>query len=300
VIKNAHIERLRVSDPKRFRLSRCNPDDTCGLDIEKDEAREVLAGDIKQLAALQQQLWASDRWSLLVILQGMDASGKDGVIKHVMSGVNPQGCEVHSFKAPSETELDHDFLWRTTLRLPERGRIGIFNRSYYEEVLAVRVQPELLQRQRLPAPLVTRRIWRERFEDIRNFEQHLTRNGTVLLKFMLHISKKEQKRQFLQRLDDPAKRWKFSMGDIAARKLWPRYMAAYEDMVRQTSTPEAPWYVIPADHRWFARLAVARILVGALGRLDLSLPPPDAAARRALQRARRALLANGSPRPKGT
>jgi PPK2 family polyphosphate:nucleotide phosphotransferase len=297
--EHADIDRLRVDQPKRFRLAHCDPGDTCRLDIEKADAKELLAHDIKRMAELQQQLWASNRWALLIILQGMDASGKDGVIKHVMSGINPQGCEVHSFKAPSEQELDHDFLWRTTVRLPERGRIGIFNRSYYEEVLAVRVQPELLERQRLPAPLQSKRIWQERFEDIRNFEQHLGRNGTVVLKFMLHISKEEQKRQFLQRLDDPLKHWKFSMGDIAARRLWPRYMAAYENMVRETSTPEAPWHVVPADHKWFARLAVARTIVRTLERLDLQFPLVDAATAQDMRRARRALLAERSSRGRG-
>ena len=228
---------------------------------------------------------------MLAIFQAMDAGGKDSVIKHVMTGVNPQGCEVHPFKAPSAEELDYDFLWRAATRLPRRGRIGIFNRSYYEEVLAVRVRRELLARERLPAGLVTPRIWNERFEDIRSFERHLVRNGTVVLKFHLRISKQEQKRRFLERLDHPAKRWKFSMEDVADRKLWGRYMAAYEDMIRNTSTPEAPWYVVPADHKWFARLVVAAAMVQALERLDPAYPRVSRAQLKEMRRIRKALAA---------
>ena len=226
------IAQLRVDHPKRFRIADVDPADSFGLDIEKDEAQTMLAEGVKRLADLQERLYAQDRWALLVILQGVDTSGKDGVIEHVMSGVNPQGCQIHSFKAPSEEELDHDFLWRNITRLPERGRIGIFNRSYYEEVLVVRVHPEILAGEKLPPELVTRNIWQHRFKDIRAFERYLSRNGTAILKFHLRISKEEQRRRLLARLDEPAKRWKFSMRDVAERKLWDKYMAAYEDMIR--------------------------------------------------------------------
>ena len=251
------IAHLRVDHPKRFRLADVDPADSFGLDIEKDEARTMLAEGTKRLAELQERLYAQDRWTLLVILQGVDTAGKDGVIEHVMSGVNPQGCQIHSFKAPSEEELDHDFLWRNITRLPERGRISIFNRSYYEEVLVVRVHPEILAKEKLPPELVGGKIWQHRFKDIRAFERYLTRNGIAILKFHLRISKEEQRRRLLARLDEPAKRWKFSMHDIAERKLWDKYMAAYEDMIRHTSTPEAPWHVVPTDHKWFAHLAIA-------------------------------------------
>ena len=228
---------------------------------------------------------------MLAIFQAMDAGGKDSAIKHVMSGVNPQGVQVHAFKPPSTQELDHDFLWRAALHLPERGRIGIFNRSHYEEVLVVRVRRELLQREKLPPQLVTKNIWKERFQDIRAFERHLARNGTLVVKFFLHISKEEQRRRFLERLDDPAKRWKFSIDDVADRKLWDRYMEAYEDMVRHTSTPEAPWYVIPADNKWFARLVVAAALVHTLEQLDPVFPKVDGKALAEMRRVRKALLA---------
>jgi PPK2 family polyphosphate:nucleotide phosphotransferase len=221
----------------------------------------------------------------------MDAAGKDGAIKHVMSGVNPQGCQVHSFKAPSAEELDHDFLWRTARALPERGRIGIFNRSHYEEVLVVRVHPELLAKQKLPPALVTDRLWQERFENIREFERHLARSGTVILKFFLHVSKEEQRKRFLDRIEEPAKRWKFSMGDVEERKLWDKYMDAYEEMIRNTSTPDAPWHVVPADRKWFTRLAVARTIVDRLEALDLKFPKVEGAALEELKKARAALLA---------
>jgi PPK2 family polyphosphate:nucleotide phosphotransferase len=284
------IKRYRIDDPDRFHLSSFDCADTCGIDLDKDEARAMLAEDIKRLAHLQQRLYADDHWALLVVLQGMDASGKDGVIKHVMTGINPQGCEVHPFKAPSPEELDHDFLWRAGRRLPERGRIGIFNRSHYEEVLVVRVHRELLERQKLPA-VARKKIWKHRFESIRAFEHHLARNGVVVLKFFLHVSPEEQARRLLERVDDPAKRWKFSMGDIAERKLWDEYMAAYEDMVRETSRPHAPWYVVPADNKPFARLMVASAIVAALEELDLEYPNVEGAAFEELRKVRAALVA---------
>jgi PPK2 family polyphosphate:nucleotide phosphotransferase len=285
------IAHLRVDHPKRFRLADVDPADSFGLDIEKDEARTMLAEGTKRLAELQERLYAQDRWALLVILQGIDTAGKDGVIEHVMSGVNPQGCQIHSFKAPSEEELDHDFLWRNITRLPERGRIGIFNRSYYEEVLVVRVHPEILANEKLPPELVTGKIWQHRFKDIRAFERYLTRNGIAILKFHLRISKEEQRRRLLARLDEPAKRWKFSMHDIAERKLWDKYMAAYEDMIRHTSTPEAPWHVVPTDHKWFAHLAIAATIVDRLERLNLQFPKVEGAALAEMRKVRKALMA---------
>jgi PPK2 family polyphosphate:nucleotide phosphotransferase len=285
------IRRFRIDKPSRFRLAEFDPADSCGLQLEKDDAKDMLAGGVKRLGELQERLYAQDRWAVLAIFQAMDAAGKDGAIKHVMSGIDPHGVQVFSFKAPSPEELDHDFMWRTTVKLPERGRIGIFNRSYYEEVLVVRVHQELLARQKLPPELVTNNIWKERFEDIRAFERYLARNGTLILKFFLHISREEQRRRFLDRLDDPAKRWKFSMGDVAERKLWDQYMDVYQDMIRHTSTAEAPWYVVPADNKWFARLVVAGALVDAMERLDLHFPKVEGAALRELMKARKALLA---------
>jgi len=284
------VEPFRVTDGRRFRLKDIDPGDTLWLkDADKDEAKEALAEGVQVLSELQDRLYAQDRWSLLLIFQAMDAAGKDGAIKHVMSGVNPQGCEVAAFKAPTSEDLDHDFLWRCQKRLPERGRIGIFNRSYYEEVLVVRVHPEFLARQKLPEPLVTKRLWKERYEDIRNFEQHLGRNGTRVLKFFLHVSRKEQKRRFLERLDNPDKHWKFSEADIRERGFWDDYMEAYEDAIRATATEEAPWYVVPADNKWFTRIVVASAVIEAMAGLDLRYPEvgPDrlkglAAARRAL------------------
>ncbi|HET7806671.1 MAG TPA: polyphosphate kinase 2 family protein [Pseudolabrys sp.] len=281
--------RYRVDDPDGFRLKDWNPGDTRGLDIEKGEARDLLEEGVKRLSELQERLYAQDRWAVLLIFQAMDAAGKDSVIEHVMSGVNPQGCDVHSFKQPSQEELDHDFMWRSTRRLPERGRIGIFNRSYYEEVLVVRVHPGLLEKEKMPARLVTRNIWKERFKDIRAFERYLARNGTLILKFFLHVSKEEQKKRFLERIEEPAKNWKFSLGDVEERKLWGEYMAAYEDMVRNTSRPEAPWHVVPADNKWFTRLVVAANVVEALDRLGLKYPQVTGAARRDLAKARRIL-----------
>jgi len=264
--------KYRIDNPGRFRLAAHDPADTGGIALDKKAGKAILAQDTERLKELQERLYAHGRWAVLVVLQGMDTSGKDGVIEHVMGAINPQGCEVRSFKAPSEEELAHDFLWRAAKHLPERGRIGIFNRSYYEEVLVVRVHPELLARQKLPEQLAGKDIWEQRFEDIRTFESHLANSGLLVLKFFLHISKEEQCQRLLARLDAPAKRWKFSFGDIAERKLWDKYMAAYEDMISATSQPQAPWYVVPADHKWFARLVVGRAMIEALSRLDLRFP----------------------------
>ena len=285
------IRRFRVDDPDHFRLESFDCGDTSGLDLDKDEAKAVLATDLDRLSALQERLYADDRWALLIVLQAMDAAGKDGVIKHVMTGLNPQGCLVHPFKAPSASELDHDFLWRAARYLPARGNIGIFNRSHYEEVLVVRVHQELLERQRIPKDLIGKDLWKKRFKSIRAFERHLARNGTIVLKFFLHVSKEEQRRRFLDRLEQPAKRWKFSMGDVAERKLWAKYMAAYEDMIRATSRPYAPWYVVPADHKPFARLIVAKAMIEALEGLDLKFPKVDPAALKEMEKVRQALLA---------
>jgi PPK2 family polyphosphate:nucleotide phosphotransferase len=285
------IKRYRIDNPDNFRLKSYDPDDTAGLDLSKDEINAMLAEDVARLAELQERLYADKRWAVLVVLQAMDAAGKDGVIKHVMTGVNPQGCHVHAFKAPSAEELDHDFLWRVAQCVPERGRIGIFNRSHYEEVLAVRVHPEFLARQNLPDEFVTKNIWTERFKSIRGFERHLARNGVVVLKFFLHVSREEQRKRLLDRLEQPGKRWKFSMGDIADRKLWGRYMDAYEDMIRHTSRAEAPWYVVPADHKPFARLLVASALVEALKGLDLEYPKVEGDALKEMEKVRKALLA---------
>lgn len=289
-MKSAKIlEPYRITRPGKFRLKDHDPGDTSGLDIEKDEAKAVLAEDIKSLSDQQERLYAEHHWAVLVIFQAMDAAGKDSAIKHVMSGVNPQGCSVHSFKAPTPEELDHDFLWRATGALPRRGHIGIFNRSYYEEVLVVRVRPELLANEKVPPALVDKDIWKHRFNDIRAFEHHLRRNGTLILKFFLNISEAEQRRRFLERLDQPQKRWKFSMGDVEDRKLWDRYMAAYEDMIRHTSTAEAPWHVVPADNKWFARLVVSAAIVDAMKGLKLEFPKVEGTGLKELRKARRAL-----------
>jgi PPK2 family polyphosphate:nucleotide phosphotransferase len=279
-------EPCRVATGRGFRLKKHDPADTHGLSIKKKNARDLLEQSVARLSVLQEMLYAQDRWAVLLIFQAMDAAGKDSAIKHVMSGINPQGCEVHSFKAPSSEELDHDYMWRTTRRLPERGRIGIFNRSYYEEVLIVRVHPELLAGQKLPPRLVTRTIWQERFEDIRNFERYLARNGVLILKFFLNVSKEEQKRRFLERLDEPEKHWKFSASDVAERHYWDRYMNAYEEMIRGTCAPHAPWHVVPADNKWYTRLVVASAIIGALERLDLAYPTIDAATRKRLKTVR--------------
>ncbi len=278
----------RVEHGKKFRLKNCDPADTAKLHSQ-ERAEELLAKGIARMTDLQDKLYAQDRWGLLLIFQAMDAAGKDGVIKHVMSGVSPQGCQVFSFKTPSAEELDHDYLWRTTRCLPERGRIGIFNRSYYEEVLIVRVHPEILANERMPAPLVTKNIWQERFQDICSFERYLSRNGLVIRKFFLNVSKKEQKKRFLDRLQQPEKNWKFSTADIEERERWNDYMKAYEEMIASTATPHAPWFVIPADNKWFTRLAVAAVIVDTLDGLNLSYPKMDAQKRKELQAAQELL-----------
>ena len=285
------VRRIRIDRPERFRLADCDTAHTHGIDLDKEAAKQHLADDVERLRDLQERLYAEHRWAVLMILQGMDASGKDGIIKHVMAGINPQGCEVHSFKQPSAEELDHDFLWRCAKRMPARGRIGIFNRSYYEEVLIARVHPEVLEHENLPRQLVTPRIWQERYDDIRAFERTLARTGTLVLKFFLHISKEEQRSRFLDRLEVPAKRWKFSMNDVTERRLWDRYMATYEEMIRSTSHAAGRWYVIPADHKPFARLMVAASMVDALSRLELETPKVAGAALGRLNKAKRALLA---------
>ncbi|HSE79449.1 MAG TPA: polyphosphate kinase 2 family protein [Alphaproteobacteria bacterium] len=284
-------DHFRVSDGRKFRLKKFDPGDTLGFKRSKSEARALLEGGIEILAEQQDKLYAQDRWSVLLIFQAMDAAGKDGVIKHVMSGVNPQGCEVHAFKAPSAEELDHDFMWRTTRLLPQRGRIGIFNRSYYEEVLVVRVHQDLLARQKLPPALVTKKIWGERFDDIVAFERYLCRNGYVIRKFFLNVSRKEQKKRFLERIEQPEKNWKFSAADVAERAHWGEYMDAYEDMIRHTAAKHAPWYVVPADNKWFTRLVVAAAVIDALESLDLDYPKLGGEARKHLAAAR-AQLAN--------
>jgi PPK2 family polyphosphate:nucleotide phosphotransferase len=279
-----------VTDGRKFRLKDVDPEDTGELtSADKAEAKEALAVGVEMLAQLQERLYAQDRWTILLIFQAMDAAGKDGAIEHVMSGVNPQGCQVHSFKAPSPEELDHDYLWRCLKALPERGRIGIFNRSYYEEVLVVRVHKELLERQKLPASLITTSIWDERYEDIRNVERYLARNGVLIRKFFLHVSKKEQKKRFLERLDNPDKNWKFSMTDAKERAHWDDYQEAYENMVRATASKQAPWYVVPADNKRFTRVVVAAAIIDALGSLDLSFPEVDDKKKRELAAARLAL-----------
>ncbi len=285
------VRRYRIADNRKFRLADINPDDTWKLK-SKDQAQQWLEKGIARLSELQDKLYAQDQWTLLLIFQAMDAAGKDGTIKHVLSGVNPQGCEVFSFKAPSAEELDHDFMWRTSRRLPERGRIGIFNRSYYEEVLVVRVQPDLLARQKLPPDLVTRDIWRERFEDINALETYLTRNGVIVRKFFLHVSKREQRKRLLSRLEQPEKHWKFSLDDLRSRQKWGAYMRAYEDMIRATATECAPWYVVPADHKWFTRLVVAEVIVHTLESLNLSYPKVSPAKRKELAAVRTALQIN--------
>jgi PPK2 family polyphosphate:nucleotide phosphotransferase len=278
LIKRARkfAEPFRITNGKKFRLKQIDPGDTLHLESEdKPRAKEALAMGVQVLAELQDKLYAQDRWSLLIILQAMDAAGKDGTIKHIMSGVNPQGCQVHSFKAPSAEDLDHDYLWRCMKSLPNRGNIGIFNRSYYEETLVVRVHQEFLAGQKIPPELVTKKIWEERFQDILSFERYLTRNGVVIRKFFLHVSKEEQKRRFMERIENPEKNWKFSANDVKERAYWDDYMKAYEDMIRNTATEEAPWYVIPADNKWFTRLAVAAAIIAALDSLDLEYPKVD-------------------------
>ena len=279
---------FRVKDGDGFRLESVDPGETRGIK-SKEAAAGALANGVERLAALQEKLYADDHWSVLLIFQAMDAAGKDSTIKHVMSGVNPQGTQVFAFKAPSPEELDHDFLWRTTRCLPERGRIGIFNRSYYEEVLVVRVHPEFLDKQRIPARLVSRDVWKQRFESINDYERHLVRNGTLVLKFFLHVSKDEQRRRFLERLEEPSKNWKFNPGDLDERERWGDYLAAYEDMIRRTATRHAPWYVVPADHKWFTRLVVVESIIAALDGLDLAFPVVPPEQRKAMKAAKAAL-----------
>ncbi len=285
------VRPYRVTNGKGFRLKDWDPRDTAHLKESRKKAKELLAAGVERLAELQDRLYAQDRWGVLLILQAMDAAGKDGTIKHVMSGVNPQGCQVYAFKSPSAEELDHDFLWRTNKSFPERGRIGIFNRSYYEETLVVRVHPGILAGQRLPPRLVTKKIWKERFESIADMEKHLARNGTLVLKFFLNVSRREQKRRFLERLDMPDKNWKFAEADAKERRLWKQYMACYEDAIRATAKPWAPWYVVPADNKWFTRLVVAGAIIDAMEGLDLHYPVVDDAKKKELAAARRLLNA---------
>ena len=284
-----YVDPFRITKAKGFRLKDFDPGDTRGLKLDKGEAAELLQRGTEWLAEEQNVLYAQDCWSLLLVFQAMDAAGKDSTIKHVMSGVNPQGCQVFSFKQPSREDLDHDFMWRYVKCLPERGRIGIFNRSYYEEVLVVRVHPEILRRQRLPPRSVGKRIWDERLADIAHFEDYLMRQGTILLKFFLHVSREEQKRRFMERLDKPRKHWKFSSADIRERGFWGDYMHAFEEAIRATAAPHAPWFIVPADNKWFTRLVVAAAIVEAVENLDLSYPKIDAAKKKELAKARAAL-----------
>ena len=281
-----YVHPFRITKGKGFRLKDFDPSDTRGLKLDKGEAAELLQRGTEWLAEEQDILYAQNRWSLLLVFQAMDAGGKDSTIKHVMSGVNPQGCQVVSFKQPSSEDLGHDFMWRYSRRLPERGRIGIFNRSYYEEVLVVRVHEEILKRQQLPPPLVGKRIWDERLADIANFEDYLTRQGTIILKFFLNLSRKEQKKRFMERLDRPQKHWKFSASDVHERKFWGDYMNAFEEAIRATATEHAPWYVVPADNKWFTRLVVAAAIVEAVEELDLAYPKVDAEKMKELAAAR--------------
>jgi PPK2 family polyphosphate:nucleotide phosphotransferase len=281
----------RIDHGKNFRLKDFDPAATAGIHSHsKDEAQKLLDQGIKELSELQDKLYAQDSWALLLMFQGMDAAGKDGAIKHVMSGVNPQGCQVYSFKQPSPEELNHDYLWRSNKVLPERGRIGIFNRSYYEEVLVTRVHPEILKNERIPASLIGKNIWEQRYEDIRNLEHYLSHNGIVVRKFFLNISKKEQKRRFLERLETPAKNWKFSASDLTVRQSWDEYMKAFEEMIAATSTKHSPWYVVPADNKWYTRLVVAAAVVDTLKELKLAYPTVDAAQRKQLAAAKKELL----------
>jgi len=282
------VKPYRVEDGGKFRLKDFDPGDTGHLH-SKEPAEQLLRRGIASMSELQDKLYAQDRWGVLLIFQAMDAAGKDGAVKHVMSGVNPQGCQVYSFKTPSSEELNHDPLWRTMQRVPERGKIGIFNRSYYEEVLVVRVHPEVLNNERIPPSLVTKDIWKERFEDINAFERYLSRNGIVILKFFLNLSKKEQKRRFLARLEEPEKNWKFSAADVHEREFWDDYMEAYEDMIAHTASKHAPWLVVPADNKWFTRVVVAAAIVDALEGLKLAYPNVDPAKQKELQAARKML-----------
>jgi PPK2 family polyphosphate:nucleotide phosphotransferase len=286
-----YVDPFRVDGTQEFHLKFHKPGEKGGLD--KEAAHKIVDGNRGRMRELQEKLYAQDRWSLLLIFQGMDAAGKDSAIENVMSGINPQGCEVFSFKQPSSKELDHDFMWRSTICLPERGRIGIFNRSYYEELLVVRVHPEILAKQRIPPQLVTRNIWRERFEDVAAFEKYLARNGTAVLKFFLNVSKEEQRKRFLERLDEPSKNWKFSVADVGERVLWDKYQAAYQDVLRYTSAKHAPWHVVPADHKWFARVVISSAIVTAMERLDLAFPEIQKNAAVELKKARDLLEKEG-------
>ena len=293
VIKTARklASPLRITNGKKFRLKDVDPGDTLRFTSEaKPRAKEALALGIEALSELQDKLYAQDKWAVLLIFQAMDAAGKDGTIKHVLSGVNPQGCQVFSFKSPSAEDLDHDFLWRCMKWLPNRGHVGIFNRSYYEETLVVRVHPELLAKQKVPPSLITKGIWEERFEDIRAFERYLARNGILVVKFFLHVSSKEQKRRFLERAEEPEKNWKFSGSDMAERNHWGEYQDAYEDMIRNTATKDSPWYVVPADNKWFTRVVVAAGVVDTLASLDLAYPQVDKARLDEIASAKKALL----------
>src|SRR6476660_105919 len=294
IIKNASelAAPFRISKGKNFRLKDVDPEDTLDFtkDADKSRSKEVLAAGVTALAELQDKLYAQDKWAVLLVFQAMDAAGKDGAIKHVLSGIKPQGCQVYSFKSPSSEDLDHDYLWRCMKDLPNRGQIGIFNRSYYEEVLVVRVHPEFLAKQKLPPKLVGKNIWEDRFEDIRNFEQYLARNGVVVRKFFLHVSKKEQKQRFLDRIDDPLKNWKFSSNDASERDYWDDYMEAYEEMIQGTATKEAPWYVVPADNKWFTRVVVASAVIETLDSLDLAYPKVDEGKLKELAAAKKKLL----------
>ncbi len=283
------IEPYRVEHGKKFRLNDFDPADTQGLDL-KEEADELLERGVERLSDMQQKLYVQDRWAVLIILQAMDAAGKDSVIRHVMSGISPIGCQVFSFKEPSAEDLSHEFMWRTSKLLPQRGYIGIFNRSYYEEVLVVRVHPHLLAKEHLPKPLVTKKIWKQRFADINAFEEYLDHNGTVVRKFFLNVSKEEQRTRFLSRLDEPHKNWKFSEGDVREREHWNDYMSAYEDMIRHTATPHAPWYVVPADQKWFTRMVVSSVIIDTLESLKLAFPKVDATKQKELDSARKLLL----------
>jgi PPK2 family polyphosphate:nucleotide phosphotransferase len=288
---NPFITPFRFDGSGEFHLKSHKAGEKGGLD--KDKGEKIIEANRKRLNDFQEKLYAQDRWSLLLIFQGMDAAGKDSAIKSIFDGINPQGCEVTSFKQPSTKELDHDYLWRSMIALPERGRIGIFNRSYYEECLVVRVHPEIFGKQKLPTRLVTRDIWRDRFEDISAVERYLARNGTVILKFFLNVSKEEQRARFLSRLEEPAKNWKFSMADISERAMWAKYQAAYQEVIRHTSTRSAPWHVVPSDHKWFARVVIGSTIVAALDRLDLHFPKVDKAERSEFKQVREALLAEG-------
>ena len=284
-----YVEPFRITKGKNFRLKDFDPKDTLGLNMGKGAAADLLEQGAEWLAEEQDMLYAQDRWSLLLVFQAMDAAGKDGTIKHVMSRVNPQGCQVYSFKQPSAEELDHDFMWRYMKCMPERGRIGIFNRSYYEEVLVVRVHPEILENQKLPKGCVTKRIWDERLADIAHFEDYATRQGTVVLKFFLNVSRKEQKKRFMERLDQPEKNWKFSLADVHERQYWDDYQRAFEEAIQATASENAPWYVVPADNKWFTRLVVAAAIVDAVEKLDLSYPEVDGAKKKELATARATL-----------